>query len=118
MTLMLGMPAVRGAEPGTQGRPDDDGLIDRFGRTAHDLRISITEKCSLRCTYCMPEEGLPAIPRHDLLTAAEIARLVRIGVHQLGIREVRFTGASRSRAATWSTSCGAPRTRLPESRCR
>lgn len=92
MTLMLGMPAVRGAEPSTQGRPDDDGLIDRFGRTAHDLRISITEKCSLRCTYCMPEEGLPAIPRHDLLTAAEIARLVRIGVHQLGIREVRFTG--------------------------
>src|SRR5699024_6064088 len=51
-----------------------------------------TEKCSLRCTYCMPEEGLPPIAREDLLTASEIARLVGIGVHDLGIREVRFTG--------------------------
>jgi cyclic pyranopterin phosphate synthase len=67
-------------------------LIDRFGRVARDLRISITEKCSLRCTYCMPAEGLPAIPRDDLLTASEIARLVGLGVRDLGIREVRFTG--------------------------
>src|SRR3954463_12011432 len=95
MTLALGMPAIRrdpGAAPSTVGRPDVAGLVDRFGRVAHDLRISITEKCSLRCTYCMPEEGLPAIPRDDLLTAAEIARLVWIGARDLGIREVRFTG--------------------------
>jgi len=92
MTLALGMPTVRRAEPSTAGRPDTDGLVDRFGRVAHDLRISITEKCSLRCTYCMPAEGLPAIPRDDLLTAAEIARLVGIGARDLGIREVRFTG--------------------------
>ena len=95
MTLALGMPSVRrdtGGAPSTSGRPDTDGLVDRFGRVAHDLRISITEKCSLRCTYCMPEEGLPAIPREDLLTATEIARLVGIGARDLGVREVRFTG--------------------------
>jgi len=95
MTLQLGMPAIRrdpSAAPSTQGRPDVPGLVDRFGRVARDLRVSITEKCSLRCTYCMPAEGLPAIPRDDLLTAPEIARLVGIGWRQLGIKEVRFTG--------------------------
>ena len=92
MPLALGIPTVRTAVPSTIGRPPVDELVDRFGRVAHDLRISITEKCSLRCTYCMPEEGLPAIPRDDLLTAAEIARLVGIGVRDLGVREVRFTG--------------------------
>jgi cyclic pyranopterin phosphate synthase len=92
MSLALGMPSVRRDTPATDGRPDVAGLVDRFGREAHDLRISITEKCSLRCTYCMPEEGLQAIPRQDLLTAHEIARLVGIGARDLGIREVRFTG--------------------------
>ncbi|MGN6502458.1 MAG: GTP 3',8-cyclase MoaA [Pseudolysinimonas sp.] len=92
MTLMLGMPALRRTAPSTEGRPETTALVDRFGRVARDLRISITEKCSLRCTYCMPAEGLPSIPRDDLLTAAEIARLVRIGVRDLGITEVRFTG--------------------------
>jgi cyclic pyranopterin phosphate synthase len=90
----LGLPAraaVRG-EPSRLGRPDTSDLIDRFGRVARDLRISVTEKCSLRCTYCMPAEGLPNIPREQLLTAPEIARLVSIGVHDLGVREVRFTG--------------------------
>ncbi|MFZ2963817.1 MAG: GTP 3',8-cyclase MoaA [Rhodoglobus sp.] len=92
MTLSLGMPGVRTAQPGTEGRPDTDALIDRFGRLARDLRISITEKCSLRCTYCMPAEGLPAIPRDELLTPAEIARLVGIAVRDLGVRDIRFTG--------------------------
>jgi len=93
--LALGMPGMRrnpATAPPTDGRPDAPGLIDRFGRTARDLRISITEKCSLRCTYCMPAEGLPAIPREDLLSAAEIARLVEIGVRDLGVHDVRFTG--------------------------
>ena len=95
MTLALGMPAIRrdpSVAPSTIGRPDTAGLVDRFGRVARDLRVSITEKCSLRCTYCMPAEGLPAIPRDDLLTAPEIARLVGIGWRSLGIKEVRFTG--------------------------
>jgi cyclic pyranopterin phosphate synthase len=93
--LELGIPRLRGpsaAAPSIEGRPHVPGLVDRFGRVARDLRISVTEKCSLRCTYCMPEQGLPTIPRDDLLTPAEIARLVRIGVRDLGIREVRFTG--------------------------
>ncbi len=83
-------PGARGAE--TAGRPASPELLDRFGRVARDLRISVTEKCSLRCTYCMPAEGLPAIPRPELLTPAEIARLVSVGARLLGIREVRFTG--------------------------
>jgi cyclic pyranopterin phosphate synthase len=93
--LNLGLPRYRqdGADaPSMLGRPNVPGLVDSFGRVARDLRISITEKCSLRCTYCMPEQGLPAIPRDNLLTPAEIGRLVRIGVRDLGVREVRFTG--------------------------
>jgi len=93
--LQLGMPAVRrspSTAPSTEGRPDVAGLVDRFGRVAHDLRVSITSACSLRCTYCMPAEGLPVIPRDELLSATEIARLVGIGVRDLGVREVRFTG--------------------------
>lgn len=87
----VGIPVVRAAPP-TTGRPDVPDLIDTFGRTARDLRVSITEKCSLRCTYCMPAEGLPAVPSARLLTADEIVRLVGIAVHRLGVREVRFTG--------------------------
>ena len=93
--LSLGMPAVRrspSAAPSIDGRPDVTGLVDRFGRVARDLRVSITSACSLRCTYCMPAEGLPVIPRDELLSATEIARLVGIAVRDLGVREVRFTG--------------------------
>ncbi|WP_397545213.1 GTP 3',8-cyclase MoaA [Salinibacterium sp.] len=95
MSLSLGFPTIRrdsAAIPSTIGRPDAPGLIDRHGRTARDLRISVTEKCSLRCTYCMPEAGLPAIARRDLLDPTEIARLVGIGVRDLGVRDIRFTG--------------------------
>jgi len=94
-SLGLGMPTIRrdpARMPPTHGRPDVAGLVDRFGREARDLRVSITEKCSLRCTYCMPEAGLPAIARNDLLTATEIGRLVGIAVRDLGVRDVRFTG--------------------------
>jgi GTP 3',8-cyclase len=88
----LGSPRAARPVVDTSDRPAVAGLLDRFGRTAHDLRVSVTEKCSLRCTYCMPEEGLPAIPRRDLMTAAEIGRLVGIAARDLGVREVRFTG--------------------------
>ena len=67
-------------------------LVDRFGRAATDLRVSVTDKCDLRCTYCMPAEGLPWLSREEVLTDEEIVRLVRIGVQRLGIREVRLTG--------------------------
>ncbi len=88
----MGIPTVRPGYPDLDGRPDTPFLVDRFGRVARDLRVSITEKCSLRCTYCMPEEGLPEIPRHELLTVDEIIRLVCLAVRELGVREVRFTG--------------------------
>jgi cyclic pyranopterin phosphate synthase len=67
-------------------------LTDTFGRIATDLRVSLTDRCNLRCTYCMPPEGLDWLPKPDLLTDAELIRLIRIAVEQLGIREVRFTG--------------------------
>lgn len=93
--VALGIPVLRrdpADAPSTEGRPDTDALVDRFGRVARDLRVSITSACSLRCTYCMPAEGLPVIPTRDLLSADEIGRLVGIAVHDLGVREVRFTG--------------------------
>ncbi|MET7767810.1 GTP 3',8-cyclase MoaA [Nocardia sp. NPDC005366] len=93
MTLVeMGIPAVRSGRPSLDGRPETPYLVDRFGRVARDLRVSITEKCSLRCTYCMPEEGLPPIPVEELLTVDEIVRLVTLAVRELGVREVRFTG--------------------------
>jgi cyclic pyranopterin phosphate synthase len=67
-------------------------LVDRFGRIATDLRVSVTDKCDLRCTYCMPAEGLPWLPRAEVLTDAELERLVGIAVRLLGVREVRLTG--------------------------
>lgn len=80
----------RGAE--VRRRPDTPLLVDTFGRTARDLRVSLTEKCSLRCTYCMPEEGLPPIPEAALMTTDEVIRLVTLAHRELGVREVRFTG--------------------------
>ncbi|MEV0919387.1 GTP 3',8-cyclase MoaA [Streptomyces sp. NPDC049967] len=67
-------------------------LIDTYDRVATDLRVSLTDRCNLRCTYCMPEEGLQWLAKPDLLSDDEIVRLVRIAVTQLGITEVRFTG--------------------------
>jgi cyclic pyranopterin phosphate synthase len=72
--------------------PGSGGLVDRHGRTATDLRVSLTDRCNLRCTYCMPPEGLQWLPKVEQLTDDEVVRLVRIGVEHLGIREVRFTG--------------------------
>ena len=67
-------------------------LADSYGRIATDLRVSLTDRCNLRCAYCMPPEGLEWLPKPEVLTEDEVVRLVRIGVELLGIREVRFTG--------------------------
>jgi GTP 3',8-cyclase len=67
-------------------------LTDSYGRVATDLRVSLTDRCNLRCEYCMPAEGLDWLPKPDLLTDDEVVRLIRIGVERLGIAEVRFTG--------------------------
>ena len=67
-------------------------LTDRYGRVGTDLRVSLTDRCNLRCSYCMPEEGLDWLEKESLLTDDEVVRLVRVGVELLGITEVRFTG--------------------------
>ncbi len=66
-------------------------LVDTYGRVATDLRVSLTDRCNLRCSYCMPPEGLEWLPGPDLLTDDEIVRLVAVAVDQ-GVTEVRFTG--------------------------
>ena len=67
-------------------------LVDRFGRIATDLRVSLTDRCNLRCSYCMPAEGLDWLPNDEVLTNDEVVRLIGIAVRLLGVREVRFTG--------------------------
>ena len=71
--------------------PETAGLVDGFGRVATDLRVSVTDRCSLRCTYCMPAEGLPWLARDELLTDDELVRLVDVAVG-LGVDRVRITG--------------------------
>ncbi len=67
-------------------------LRDRHGRVARDLRVSLTDRCSLRCTYCMPADGMEWLATADVLSDAEVVRLIRIAVERLGVEEVRFTG--------------------------
>jgi cyclic pyranopterin phosphate synthase len=68
------------------------GLLDRYGRRAVDLRVSLTDRCNLRCSYCMPADGLPWLPNAEVLTDAEVLRLITIAVTRLGVTEIRFTG--------------------------
>jgi GTP 3',8-cyclase len=90
MTLTeLGVPSVQ--RP-IEGAPADGPLVDTFGRVATDLRVSLTDRCNLRCTYCMPAEGLDWLPSEQLLQSDELNRLLRIAVTRLGITSVRFTG--------------------------
>ncbi|WP_033295349.1 GTP 3',8-cyclase MoaA [Amycolatopsis jejuensis] len=89
----LGFPRV----PGNRGssstpRPDHPGLLDTFGRVATDLRVSLTDRCNLRCTYCMPAEGLDWMPSEQVLTDDELIRLMRIAVEMLGVTDIRLTG--------------------------
>jgi GTP 3',8-cyclase len=67
-------------------------LSDSYGRVATDLRVSLTDRCNLRCAYCMPAEGLDWLPKPELLTDDEVIRLAGVAVSLLGVREVRFTG--------------------------
>jgi cyclic pyranopterin phosphate synthase len=73
-------------------RPATPALLDTFGRVATDLRVSLTDRCNLRCTYCMPAEGLDWMPGEQVLSDDELVRLMRIAVTQLGITDVRLTG--------------------------
>lgn len=67
-------------------------LVDGFGRTVRDLRISVTDRCNFRCTYCMPAEGMQWLPRSEVLTFEEIERLARLFVERFGVDGIRLTG--------------------------
>jgi cyclic pyranopterin phosphate synthase len=84
----LGVPSLGPAEPAPTSGP----LVDTFGRVATDLRVSLTDRCNLRCTYCMPAEGLDWLPGEQLLRLDELSRLLQIAVTRLGVTSVRFTG--------------------------
>jgi GTP 3',8-cyclase len=73
------------------GAPVDGPLLDTFDRVADDLRISVTDRCNFRCTYCMPAEGLAWLPRAEILSFEEIARLVAVFA-SLGVQAVKLTG--------------------------
>ncbi len=94
MTTLLPFPRLR---PATSARAEVAGrdqlvLADAYGRVATDLRVSLTDRCNLRCAYCMPPEGLDWLPGADVLTDDEMLRLITIGVERLGITTVRLTG--------------------------
>ncbi|UQX13492.1 GTP 3',8-cyclase MoaA [Candidatus Mycobacterium methanotrophicum] len=89
----LGLPRVPRRLVSQATQPPSTGpLVDSFGRVATDLRVSLTDRCNLRCTYCMPAEGLPWSAAEELLQPDEFIRLLRIAVARLGITKVRFTG--------------------------
>ncbi len=78
-------------------------LTDGFGRVHRDLRISVTDRCNFRCSYCMPAEGLDWVPRQDLLTFEEVERVARLLVERYGVTSIRLTGGEptvRARLAT------------------
>jgi len=79
------------ASPAQPALPGSGALVDGFGRVHADLRISITDRCNFRCTYCMPEDGMPFSPPEELLTPAEIERVAR-AARRLGVRGARVTG--------------------------
>ena len=78
-------------------------LIDPFGRAVRDLRISVTDRCNFRCTYCMPEEGLKWLPRTDVLTYEEIRRIAKVCVERFGVDGIRLTGGEPTVRAHLST---------------
>ncbi|MEZ2391078.1 GTP 3',8-cyclase MoaA [bacterium RCC_150] len=100
MSVQLGMPLLPDGDktgsrlPAPPARPAGaaEGLSDRYGRRATDMRLSLTDKCNLRCTYCMPAEGLEWLSKQAVMTAEEIVRIVAVGVDRLGVRELRLTG--------------------------
>jgi GTP 3',8-cyclase len=93
MITGLGVPSMPSQADGAATHAPITGpLIDSHGRVATELRVSLTDRCNLRCHYCMPAAGLPWLDDDQLLQPDEIVRLIRIGVTRLGVTEVRFTG--------------------------
>jgi GTP 3',8-cyclase len=94
MTTLLPFPRLRSSASAHAEPAERDQLVlaDAYGRVATDLRVSLTDRCNLRCAYCMPPEGLDWLPGAEVLTDDEIVRLITIGVERLGITTVRLTG--------------------------
>jgi GTP 3',8-cyclase len=94
MTTLLPFPRLPSSDSAHAEPVDRDQLVlaDAYGRVAKDLRVSLTDRCNLRCAYCMPPEGLDWLPGAEVLTDDEIVRLITIGVERLGITTVRLTG--------------------------
>jgi cyclic pyranopterin phosphate synthase len=85
--------------------PAEGPLLDTFGRIADDLRISVTDRCNFRCTYCMPAEGLQWLPKDELLTFEELTRLLALFV-RLGVRGLKITGGEPTIRADLPTLAG------------
>ncbi len=83
-----------------------DALTDSFGRQVHDLRISVTDRCNFRCTYCMPHEDMRWLPRSRILTYEEIERIAKVFVERFGISTVRITGGEPTVRAHLETLVG------------
>jgi GTP 3',8-cyclase len=83
-----------------------EALIDGFGRQVHDLRVSVTDRCNFRCTYCMPHEDMQWLPRAEILTFEEIERVARVFVERFGITSVRVTGGEPTVRAHLPTLVG------------
>ena len=81
----------RSRDPAASPMPVEGPLVDRYGRVHDDLRISVTDRCNLRCVYCMPEEGLSFLSMDQLLTFDEITRVARVA-RSLGVTALRITG--------------------------
>ena len=80
-----------GPYAGLRSRSSRGGMVDGFGRRVEYLRVSVTDKCNLRCVYCMPEEGTAWLRRDEILSYEEIAEIVRV-MAEMGLRSVRLTG--------------------------
>ncbi|MDP9243328.1 MAG: GTP 3',8-cyclase MoaA [Actinomycetota bacterium] len=88
-------------------------LVDSFGRIADDLRISVTDRCNFRCTYCMPAEGLTWLPRSEILTFEEMTRLLGVFL-SLGVRSIKVTGGEPTVRTDLPTLVGMFREAGPE----
>ena len=100
-------------QPPSSLPPTEGPLVDTFGRVADDLRVSVTDRCNFRCTYCMPAEGLAWLPKHEILTFEELTRLLGLFVNRLGIRSVKVTGGEPTVRADLPTLLRMFRTAAP-----
>jgi cyclic pyranopterin phosphate synthase len=96
-----------------EGPPVAGPLVDTFGRIGDDLRVSLTDRCNFRCTYCMPAEGLQWVPKSQILTFEEITRLVGVFV-SLGVRSLKLTGGEPTVRAEVPTLVRMLRTAQPD----